>query len=321
MSCRVLVVGLGQIGMGYDLSLDPCRYVYSHARAFSQHPSFELVGAVDPDADKRDAFTSAYGGKTFEDLDLALAKLQPELVAIAVPTHLHASTLDRVLKAPGVKFVLCEKPLAYDLAEARRMIDACAARGVGLFVNYMRRSDAGVAECRRRIEDGRLGTGLKGVVWYSKGFLHNGSHFFNLAQFWLGAVQNARVLRCVRKWQDVDPEPDVAVEFEHGSLVFLSAWEEAFSHYTIELLSPRGRLRYEQGGKLIQWQGLVADANLQGYTRLSAAVQVIETGMDRSQWHVADQLARAIQGLPANVCTGEEALRTLADMQTIIEQI
>jgi predicted dehydrogenase len=320
MSCRVLIVGLGQIGMGYDLALDPRAYVYSHARAFSQHPGFELVAAVDPDAKKRETFTAAYGRNAYEDLDLALRQEQPSLVAIAVPTNLHGATLERVLAQPSVNSVLCEKPLSYDLAEARRMVEACAARRVEMFVNYMRRSDRGVFECRQRLDDGRMGAWQKGVVWYSKGFLHNGSHFFNLAQFWLGPMRNAQVLRCDRKWQDVDPEPDVLVEFERGSLMFLSAWEEAFSHYTIELLSTKGRLRYEQGGKVIEWQGLVADPNLRGYTKLAPVAETIETGMDRSQWHVVDQLARQMAGLPANLCTGAEALRTLADMQTIIEQ-
>jgi predicted dehydrogenase len=165
-----------------------------------------------------------------------------------------------------------------------------------------------------------MGEWQKGCVWYSKGFLHNGSHFFNLAQFWLGAMREARVLRCARMWQEIDPEPDVLVEFDRGSLIFLSAWEEAFSHYTIELLSTSGRLRYEQGGKVIEWQGLVADSNVRGYTRLAPVAETIETGMDRSQWHVADQLARQMAGLPANLCTGAEALRTLAAMHTIIEQ-
>ena len=47
MKEKCLVIGLGQIGMGYDLDCDPNTSVYSHARAISLHPDFELVGAVD----------------------------------------------------------------------------------------------------------------------------------------------------------------------------------------------------------------------------------------------------------------------------------
>ena len=51
-----LIVGLGQIGMGYDLSLAPDQFVYSHARALSLNPEFKLVGGVDPDRAKRRDF-------------------------------------------------------------------------------------------------------------------------------------------------------------------------------------------------------------------------------------------------------------------------
>ncbi len=45
MTYRVLIVGLGQIGLGYDLGGAPAEQVYSHARAVSRHPAFTLVGA------------------------------------------------------------------------------------------------------------------------------------------------------------------------------------------------------------------------------------------------------------------------------------
>src|SRR4026207_202026 len=68
----VMIVGLGRIGMEYDLELDPSRYVYSHARAFSQHPAFRLVAGVDPAPERRRMFEAAYGGDAQEHLDVAL---------------------------------------------------------------------------------------------------------------------------------------------------------------------------------------------------------------------------------------------------------
>ena len=41
-----LVLGLGKIGMGYDLGLDPNVYALTHARAFQQHPDFQLAGGL-----------------------------------------------------------------------------------------------------------------------------------------------------------------------------------------------------------------------------------------------------------------------------------
>lgn len=58
MRKSVLIIGLGQIGMGYDLHLDPTLHIYSHARAFSLHSDFDLLAAVEPDEQKTGGFYS-----------------------------------------------------------------------------------------------------------------------------------------------------------------------------------------------------------------------------------------------------------------------
>ncbi|MBU2538876.1 MAG: Gfo/Idh/MocA family oxidoreductase [Proteobacteria bacterium] len=318
MSFGVMIVGLGQIGMGYDLHLDPTGHIYSHARAFSQHPSFHLVAGVDPEAQRRQNFEQKYQCSAYMDIDAALGHHQPDLVVIAVPTDLHGETLQRVLGQSHPKAILCEKPLSYDLQEARDMVQTCAARGVNLYVNYMRRSDPGGIEIKRRIDSGEIVAPVKGVAWYSKGFLHNGSHFFNLLEYWLGFMVCAEVLDPGRLWDGIDPEPDVRVTFKKGVIVFLAAWEEAYSHYTVEMLASNGRLRYEQGGEIIHWQTAQPDQNFADYTVLSAQPQNIASGMDRYQWHVAEQLAAALGGRNSHLCSGAQALATSEAMQTII---
>jgi predicted dehydrogenase len=319
MAEKCLIVGLGKIGMGYDLELDPAMAIYSHSRALSLHPAFELFGAVDPSVAQRELFEQHYGKPAYANIESALKAGAASVVIIASPTVKHSETLSKVLHTKP-KFILCEKPLAYDLVEARMMVEACENAGVKLFVNYMRRSDTGAIEVKKRIEDGTISLPIKGVAWYSKGFLHNGSHFFNLLEFWLGSVVNVKVLDSGRLWDNQDPEPDVQVEFECGKVVFQAAWEEAFSHYTIELLSPSGRLRYEQGGESIAWQSTYPDPNITGYEVLRPAFEIINNGMHRYQWHVADQIAAALADRPHNLCTGRQALETLENIHQIINQ-
>jgi predicted dehydrogenase len=316
----VLVVGLGQIGMEFDLQLDPATYVYSHARAFAQHPAFNLVAGVDPQAQRRATFTATYSRPAYASLGDALAQHRPSLVVLAMPTELHARMVLKALSVPEVGTILCEKPLAYDVDEARSMVEACAEREVALYVNYMRRADSGVIDVKCRLDSGAIGAPVKAVVWYSKGFLHNGSHFFSLLDYWLGPMQRWKLLSRGRSLDSGDAEPDVEVQFARGAALFLAAWEDAYSHYTVELVTPTGRLRYEQGGALIQWQGVARDPQLQRYSRLAAEPEVIQSGMARYQFNVATQLARAGAGQRAELCTGADALRTLIDMNAILNE-
>jgi predicted dehydrogenase len=315
---RSLIVGLGRISVGYDVGMPPERHVYTHARALTQHPAFDLLGGVDPDAASRARFEGEYGRPAFIDVGDALRVVSPDFVVIAVPTPLHTPVLREVLERARPAAVLCEKPLSYGADEARAMVQLCRDRAVRLFVNYMRRSDPGVVEVRRRLASGEITAPIKAVAWYSKGLLHNGSHIINLLTCWLGDLIDGSVIDPGRWWDGRDPEPDLRLRFERGAAVMLAAREEHFSHYTIELVAGNGRLRYDAGGEQIAWQAAVPDRNADGYTVLAADVEAIPPGMDRYQWHVADALASALAGGEANLCDGEAALRTLEDLQRVL---
>lgn len=319
MTLGVLIVGLGQIGMGYDLDLE-AGHIYSHSRAFSTHPAFHLIGGVDPEAQRRRTFEQRYRCPTYADVDAGLGRHQPHLVVIASPTRLHGDILHRVLGQSRPKAVLCEKPLSDELDEARSMVQVCSEKGVSLYVNYMRRSDPGAIEIKRRLAAGEIEAPVKGVAWYSKGLRHNGSHVFNLLEYWLGSMESAQVLAPGRLWENADPEPDVRVTFSVGSIVLLAAREEAFSHSSIELLAANGRLRYDGRGEQIDWQPARPDPNFKGYFALSAQPETIASGMARYQWHVAEQLSAAVDGRNCCLCSGAAALATLESLQTIIDK-
>ena len=80
MTFNVLIVALGQVGMGYDLNLDSKKYVYSHASAFDQHEGFNLIGGVDTDSELCKVFEGKYGGKFYSDTIESLRGNKPVVV-------------------------------------------------------------------------------------------------------------------------------------------------------------------------------------------------------------------------------------------------
>src|SRR5258706_6445006 len=92
--------------------------------------------------------------ETATDWRAAIDRKDIDAVDICLPNHLHAPAA--IAAAEAGKIVLCEKPLALSLAEARTM--AHAARGVPTLVWFNYRRVPAIAFARQLIDGGRLGT-------------------------------------------------------------------------------------------------------------------------------------------------------------------
>ena len=92
------------------------------------------------------------GSTEFDDL---LEDPQLDAVLVATPPSTHAAMVERA--AAAGKHVLCEKPLALEVAAAENAVEAAERAGVLLQVGFHRRFDRDFAEARARIARGELG--------------------------------------------------------------------------------------------------------------------------------------------------------------------
>ena len=111
------------------------------------------------DKDKAGAAAEKLGWRSVEtDWRALLARDDVGLVDVCSPGDTHAEIAIAALDAG--KHVLCEKPLANTVDEARAMVAAAeraAARGVRSMVGYSYRRVPAVALARRLVEQGRIG--------------------------------------------------------------------------------------------------------------------------------------------------------------------
>lgn len=78
-----------------------------------------------------------------------------DAVIIATPPQWHALPFIAAIKK-GLD-IYCEKPLAYDVREARAMVDAAAKADVAVQVGFQRRQSPAVQQAREYIQQGNLG--------------------------------------------------------------------------------------------------------------------------------------------------------------------
>lgn len=150
MSATADRVGWGIVGCGW-VARD---YV---APAIIAAPNARLVALCDPSpaAMARIAALEPHAG-CVTDLDALLARPDLDAVYVATPNHLHAPLVEAAARAG--KHVLCEKPMATTLADAERMVAACARAGVQYGTAFDQRFQAYHRRLRALVAAGELGT-------------------------------------------------------------------------------------------------------------------------------------------------------------------
>lgn len=127
-----------------------------HLTAISSNSSdFELVGVCEPDRRRIPDSGPVAALPCFDSLETLLAESAPDVISICTPSGMHARATLEAAKA-GVH-VITEKPMATNLADAKRMIEACDAARVGLFVANQRRFEPIFQLLHRAIQEGRFG--------------------------------------------------------------------------------------------------------------------------------------------------------------------
>ena len=148
MTARVglALIGAGRMGIG-------------HARLIAAGvPEVRLIAVADVDRAAAERLAAEVGATPYVDPERAMRAPGVDAVLIAVSSAHHRSIVESA--AAGGRDVLCEKPLALDLADTDAMIAATTAAGVRLQVGLMRRHDPDHRRARAQIISGELGRPL-----------------------------------------------------------------------------------------------------------------------------------------------------------------
>jgi predicted dehydrogenase len=136
---KVVVVGMGLMGM-------------LHARIFKTFRDVEVIGAVDIAEARLDQVRAELGVPVYRRWEEAIDGA--DAVSVTLPDEIHVGACAAAL-ARG-KYVLVEKPLATNVADARTILAAQIAPH-RLMVGQLLRFDLRLAELKRRIDAGQFG--------------------------------------------------------------------------------------------------------------------------------------------------------------------
>lgn len=208
-----------------------------HAAAYSAMPGVRLAGVCDSDVRLAEELAGATGAEAFESFEAMLDAVRPEVVSIALPSHLHKTY---ALKAAerGIH-IICEKPIALSLDDAREIIDSCERHGVRLMIGHVVRFFPEYVQMKRTVEAGKLGR--IGVAHFKRVGAHPGAvrpwfrdetksggviadlmvHDIDFARWAFGEV---RSVYCQRRTEELVDYALATLIFENGAVANLEAY-------------------------------------------------------------------------------------------------
>ena len=131
----------------------------THLKALLENAErFEVVGICDIRPEVMDDVSEKFGlnAAKFTDVEEMLSVTKPEVFVFVTYPNLRLSMIELAVKY-GIKAVSFEKPMAEDMAEAKKMTELCVENGIKAVVCHQQKYLKQMQELKRKVDRGDLG--------------------------------------------------------------------------------------------------------------------------------------------------------------------
>src|SRR5690625_104853 len=129
-------------------------HAFSYVEGLKRLPNVELVGIYDDDLERGREVSATFETTHYADQAEFLAQ-DMDAVIICSENNRHKEMVLNAAKAK--KHILCEKPIATNIEDAKEMIQACDDEGVTLQIAYPVRFSSPIQELKEMIDHGEIG--------------------------------------------------------------------------------------------------------------------------------------------------------------------
>ena len=306
------VVGLGNIG--YLFSRDVKRAgTWSHSHAYHLCPRTVLAAGVDPDPAKRDLFAAEFPEvPVFVSVNEMFEKCLPDIVSICTPTATHLAMFKEVINRPLLG-IICEKPFAEDVDQARTMARMARQRNVVVAVNHLRRWNDNYRLAAEMVARGEIGR-LTAIHACYPGQIYNiGTHLIDTVLMMAGQRPVAAAGVQVTSEDPADPSVTGMLTLNDGLVCSFAATGRRLDLvFEIDIVGDEGRIRVVNNGNTVELYRFQASSHYSGYRELAA--QPIDTpGTGDLLLNTVKDMAQVLDGLAAKPsCTAEDGYWTMA---------
>lgn len=231
---RVGIIGCGRIAT-------------RHANAYTAIESTKLVASAESDPERRLKFDESYGIiGLYENYRDMLVNEELDIISICTWPPLHCEMTIAAAES-SVQAILCEKPMALNLGEVDRMLQACEATGTKLVIGHQHRFDSQAVNALELLKGNAIGE-LQSIFGHcSSDLLTNGTHVVDLIRYFVDDSPIGWVMGQIDRPSDkvnfghhVEHNAIGHWQFENGVYAMLAQGELAPSGYAFQLCGTAG---------------------------------------------------------------------------------
>lgn len=126
-----------------------------HADSIVEIKNANLLAVCDNKKDRADRFGREYKARVYYDFKKLLKDPQIDVVNICTPSGLHAQMAIETARAG--KHIICEKPMALNSKDAKKMISECRKNKVKLCIVLQNRYNRAMGDLKKVVERKKLG--------------------------------------------------------------------------------------------------------------------------------------------------------------------
>lgn len=246
---KALLLGCGNIGALYDLEKDE---VQTHAKAYFNHPGFELT-VFDQNKELEKVISEKYYSKRLVELsDDTFRRF--DCISICTPTATHYEFLKKAIEG-RTRLIICEKPISTNVKELKYLLRIYEKGKSKILVNYIRRFQPNYLLLKKDIKEILKNEKLTNIsVRYQRGFINNCSHAFDLIQYFLDKeldFKNVAITNSIHDHFEDDPTLSMNCKWEQTNISILGLTDVKFSLFEIELYFEYCRISILQSGNSI----------------------------------------------------------------------
>lgn len=315
---KAAVIGCGNIGAkvgNYGKSVQPG----THAGAYISDKRTQLAALVESDKKRLSLLKKNFPGvKIYTDPNDMFAEIKPDIVSIATPTPSHR---ELVLMAAKYKCpaILCEKPIALKVSDAKAMISACKKSNSLLFINHMRHFDPILRKWSEKVNDDFLGKIYQGNAYYYNGLFNNATHLIDLLIMFLGKpIAVSAYYNQTTSNDKINLNVDGMIFFKNNIIITLQTLSRNYGFFGFRIFGERGMLDVTRAGYEVQYRKKIKHKSFKGYFELAEKIE--KEGDLRS--FMASAVGYAIdclQGKKQPISIGEDGLAVVRVLESLKE--